>query len=265
MQTGFAYTRFAARLANISQLSDADLELLARMPFRIDHFASHETILRKGDQPDHCCLLLQGYLCWREAGCEGGQITSLYVVGDMPDLYTVDSPQVAASLSTLGPVVVASVPHLFLRETASLSSGLSRAFSRLAIADAALLRNWIINLGSRDSLTRVAHLVCETAWRLRAVGHARDDQFPSPFTQSDLAAACGISAVHANRIIQELRRRRLLNWRSRMVTVTDWEGLIQLARFDPDYLRLPGLNGAAHVLSSPHATAERTAHVRMPP
>jgi CRP-like cAMP-binding protein len=244
MQTGFAYTKFADRLASVAELSASDLDLLAKMPFTIGHFASHENILRKGDQPTCCCLLLQGYLCWRDADNSSGQITSIYVAGDVPDLQTLKSPKVEANLSALGPVVVAFMPHGFLHEMVSNSPGMSRALSLLALADAASLRNWIINLGSRDSLTRVAHLMCEIAFRLRAVGQGRDYRFPSPFTQSDLAAACAISAVHANRIIQELRRKRLLHWQSKTITITDWRGLVHLAGFNPDYLRLRDLKPA---------------------
>ncbi len=237
MQTGFAYTKLADRLAGLAALSVNDLDFLAKMPFTIGHFASHETIRRKGDQPDCCCLVLQGYLCWRDPD-NGGQITSIYVPGDIPDLQTVKSPAVEANLSALGPVVVAFVPHSFFHEMTSFSSSLARALALLSLAEAACLRNWIINLGSRDSLTRVAHLICEIVYRLQAVGQARDFRFPSPFTQSDLAAACGISAVHANRIIQELRRQHLLHWQSKTVAITDWRRLVHLAGFNPDYLRL---------------------------
>jgi CRP-like cAMP-binding protein len=238
MQTGFAYTKFADRLASVAELAANDLDLLATMPFTIAHFGSHQNILRKGDEPNCCCLLLQGYLCWREVGDGGGQITAIYVGGDVPDLQTLKSPKVEADLSALGPVVVALVPHSFFHELASHSPTLSRALSLLGLADAACLRNWIINLGSRDSLTRVAHLICEIVFRLRAVGQARDFRLPSPFTQCDLAAACGISAVHANRIIQELRRKRLLHWQSKTLTIADWQALVELAGFDPEYLRL---------------------------
>jgi CRP-like cAMP-binding protein len=145
---------------------------------------------------------------------------------------------VDANLNALGPVVVAFVPHDFFHQISRASPRLSRALSLAMVADASLLRNWVVNLGSRDSLTRVAHLICEIASRLRAVGLARDDRFSSPSTQSDLAAACGISAVHANRIIQELRRKKLLQWQSRMITIEDWAALVSLADFKPDYLRL---------------------------
>jgi hypothetical protein len=85
----------------------------------------------------------------------------------------------------------------------------------------------------------VAHLLCEITTRLQSVGLARDLRLPSPFTQSDLAAACSISPVHANRTIQELRRCNLLQWQGKTVTITDWPGLVRLARFDPTYLGIP--------------------------
>jgi CRP-like cAMP-binding protein len=236
MQQGFAFTKLADRLTSIADLSEGDLELLTRMPSTIAHFSSHDQVLRKSDQPSRCCLLLQGYLCWKGDG--DGQITSIYVPGDVPDLHTSIVPKLTAHLTALGPAVVAFVPHAFFREISSVSPSLNRAIQLLGVADAACLRNWIINLGSRDSLTRVAHLICEIVVRLRAVGLARDNRLASPFTQSDLASACAISAVHANRIIQELRRKQVLTWQSRTIAIRDWEALCRIAFFKPDYLDL---------------------------
>lgn len=238
MQTGFAFTKLADRLASLVDVTSDELDLLARMPSTISHYSPRENIRRKGDRPSCCTLLLQGYLCWRDTELGYDQITSIHVPGDVPDLHTIQTAALDANLCTLGPVVVAVIPHAFFREIEQAAPGLHRSLLLAMMADASLLRNWIINLGSRDSLTRVAHLICEIAYRLRAVGQARDHRFPSPFTQSDLAAACGISAVHANRIIQELRRKRLLQWQSKTITILDWPALVRLAGFRPDYLRL---------------------------
>jgi CRP-like cAMP-binding protein len=234
MQQGFAFNRFADRLASIAELSADDLDVLARMNYTIGHFASHERIARRSEEA--CCsLLLQGFVCWKHP--ISGQITSIYVPGDVPNLDAV-GPPTSSHLSALGSVVIAFVPHCFFREIATVSPSLDRALRRLAAIEKASLRNWIVNLGSRDSLTRVAHLICEITCRLRAVGLAQDYRFASPFTQSDLAAACAISPVHANRIIQELRRRQALHWQYRTITISDWELLADLARFEPDYLGL---------------------------
>lgn len=236
MQKGFACSRLADRLANVAELPEYDLELLTRMPSTIGHFASHDQVLRKTDQPSRCCVLLQGYLCWKDDN--DGQITSIYVPGDIPDLHALIVPKLEANLIALGPAVVAFVPHRFFQEISALSSNLHYALQLLGVVDAACLRNWIVNLGSRDSLTRVAHLICEITTRLRAVGLARDDRFASPFTQSDLASACAISAVHANRVIQDLTRKEVLKWHSRTIMISDWPALCRLACFEPDYLGL---------------------------
>lgn len=242
MQQGFAFNKLAERLNSVAELSKEGLELLTRMPSTIGHFASHDRILHKTDSD--CCLVLQGYLCWKDDSY--GQITSIHVPGDVPDLHAIIAPTLTGHLTALGPAVVAFVPHSFFRETSSLSPSLHRAFQLLSLVDAACLRNWIANLGSRDSLTRVAHLICEITVRLRAVGLAKDHCFPSPFTQSDLASACAISAVHANRIIQELRRRQILRWQSRTIAISDWQSLCRIALFEPDYLGLRNLGAAAH-------------------
>lgn len=238
MQKGFAFTKFADRLASVAELSDRDHELLTKMPSTISHFASYDRVLHKWDHPSHCCLLLQGYLCWKDQNEQ--QITSISVPGDIPDLHALFTSKLDAHLTALGPAVVALVPHAFFHEILSLSPNLHRALQLLVHSDMACLRNWIVNLGSRDSLTRVAHLFCEIAARLWVVGLAANGRFPSPFTQSDLASACAISPVHTNRVIQELRRRHFLTWQSRTITIDDWQALSRLAGFDAGYLGLRG-------------------------
>lgn len=258
MQKGFAYTRLADRLASVAELSERDLDLLTRMPSTISHLSSYDRVQHRSDRPLRCCLLLQGYLCWRDQ--TERQITSIYVPGDIPDLHTLSVPRFDAHLTALGPTVVAFVPHDFFCEISSLSPALRHALQLLVHSDMACLRNWIVNLGSRDSLTRVAHLFCEIAVRLRAVGLAGDDRFPSPFTQSDLASACAISPVHTNRIIQELRRRQLLTWQSRTITIEHRQALSSLARFDPGYLGMrEAVTSENHGIQRPAAPATLSA------
>ncbi|UFW50458.1 MULTISPECIES: Crp/Fnr family transcriptional regulator [Bradyrhizobium] len=236
MQAGFSFSKLADRLASLCDLSSHDLALLAEMPSTIAHFNSHQAVLRHGDDPTHCCLLLQGYLSWQDSGSTEGQITSIAVPGDIADLHSLHQSRVVGNLIALGPAIVAFVPHRFLRNLAERSSAMSRALLLMLLADHAMQRNWAVNLGSRDALTRVAHLICEITVRLQNVGLAKDLKLSSPFTQSDLAAACSISPVHANRTLQELRRARLLQWQGKILTITDWRGLVRLAGFDPTYL-----------------------------
>jgi len=236
MQTGFAFSKLAERLAGLADVSADDLDLLAEMPCSITHFSSHQPILRHGDVSNHCCLLLQGYLAWQDATGPDGQITSIFVPGDIADLQTLYRPRIDGNLTALGPAVIAQIPHRFFRKISVRSATMSRALLLMLLNEHAIQRNWTINLGSRDALTRVAHLLCEITVRLQTVGLARDLRLCSPFTQSDLAAACSISPVHANRTVQELRRCNLLQWQGKTMLISDWPGLVRLAGFDPAYL-----------------------------
>ncbi|MCK1544661.1 Crp/Fnr family transcriptional regulator [Bradyrhizobium sp. 147] len=236
MQTGFAFSKLADHLASIGDVTADDLDLLAEMPSTIAHFSSHQAILRHGDDSQQCCLLLQGYLSWQDAQAADGQITSISVPGDIADLQTLYQPRINGNLIALGPAVVALVPHRFFRELSARSPAMSRTLLLMLLGDHARQRNWAVNLGSRDALTRVAHLLCEITTRLQNVGLAKDFRLASPFTQSDLAAACSISPVHVNRTIRELRRCNLLHWHGKTLMISDWPGLVRLAGFDPTYL-----------------------------
>lgn len=238
MQAGFAFSKLADRLTKLADVTADDLDLLSNMPTNIAHFGPHQVVLRQRDETSQCRLLLQGYLCWQEAEMATAQITSIYVPGDLPDLHTLYRPYVSSNLVALGSAVIALVPHHFLHELCVRSPRTARALLSILLIDQAIQRNWTVNLGSRDALTRVAHLLCEITTRLQNVGLARDFRFSSPFTQSDLAAACSISPVHANRTVQELRRCNLLQWQGKIISITDWAGLVRLACFDPSYLDL---------------------------
>ncbi|MCA1483693.1 Crp/Fnr family transcriptional regulator [Bradyrhizobium sp. IC4061] len=236
MQAGFAFSRLADRLTSLVELTPEHLDLLADMPSSIAHFGAHQTILRHGDEATQCCLVLQGYLSWQNDESADGQITAICVPGDVANLQSLYRPRIEGNLTALGSAIVALVPHRFFRELAVRSPAMSHALLLMLLADHAIQRNWTVNLGSRDALTRVAHLLCEITVRLQTVGLARDFRLSSPFTQSDLAAACSISPVHANRTIQELRHRGLIAWEGSEIELLQPDELRRLADFSPDYL-----------------------------
>ncbi|MBV8912585.1 MAG: winged helix-turn-helix domain-containing protein, partial [Acetobacteraceae bacterium] len=111
------------------------------------------------------------------------------------------------------------------------------------LVDAAIYREWVLNVGRRTAYQRVAHVLCELATRLQAVGLAKDGACDLPITQGELADATGLSTVHVNRVIQELRRDGLIEMRARNFTARNWEGLKMAAGFDPLYLHLPHSEG----------------------
>ncbi|WP_426441812.1 Crp/Fnr family transcriptional regulator [Bradyrhizobium genosp. P] len=103
--------------------------------------------------------------------------------------------------------------------------------------DAASFRQWVGSLGSRDAIQRIAHVFCEIAARLEFVGLLNENSFAFPLIQADIAAACGLSAVHTNRTLQVLRQRKLLEWRDHIVVLPKRRELEKLADFNPDYLQ----------------------------
>ena len=106
------------------------------------------------------------------------------------------------------------------------------------LIDAAIFREWITNVGTREAPGRIAHLLCEIFLTLQAVGLTKGNSFDFPITQSEIADATGLSTVHVNRSVQKLRAEGLIVLEKGRCTITDWEGLNETAMFDPAYLNL---------------------------
>ena len=238
MEIGRPYSRLVRRLESFVVLSSQDRQAIAELPLTVRNFTNQD-VASQGDTPTQSALILDGFL-YRHKLVNGTrrQIISFHVAGDVPDLHTLHLAKMDHNLSALGSAVVAFIPHSAFRKILENSSQLTHAFWRESLVDAAIFCEWVINLGQRDALGRVAHLLCELTLRLQVVGLARNHSFKIPWTQSDVADACGISTVHANRMVQELRRLDLIGWDSRTIRILDWETLMKVADFSPDYLHL---------------------------
>jgi CRP-like cAMP-binding protein len=240
MQIGRPYSRLLSRLDPSNSLSPRDQRRISELPFKVTGLEAGQEVTHQGDAPSRCTLLLQGFLYSHKptAGLRR-QVTSFLVPGDMADLQTLYLRSLDHSLSALGPAVVAFLPHAALKAIFEASPQLTQAFWRETFLEAAIFREWITNLGRREAIARVAHVICELAVRLQAVDLVRDFCFSMPWTQSDLADACGISSVHANRVVQELRRLGLVDWEPKQISIRNWEGLIRIGDFSTEYLQIP--------------------------
>jgi CRP-like cAMP-binding protein len=209
-------------------------------------------------------LVLDGFLySHTPAAGSRRQITSFFVPGDVVDLPTLYLPKVDHTVATLGSAVLAFVPHAALKSVLDESSALALAFWRETLMQAAIFQEWVVNLGRRDAFARLAHIVCELTVRLQSVGLARDFSFSMPWTQMDVADACGISNVHANRVIQELRHLELVEWNSRRLKIRNWSALVRFAGFNDDYLHYDAItrNDAA---SAEQDVPESSARMSIP-
>lgn len=233
-----ASQKLIARLQTVVGLSEDDRSKLANMPQIVKTFADGEYVLHEGDRASSCAIVMRGFLLRQKIVGSRSQILSIHVPGDMPDLQTLHLPLMDHDLLSVGPSTVAFVSHAFLKNMLWNSPTLTHALWRDTLVDAAHYREWVANLGSRDALSRVAHLFCEVAARLEVVGLLERNQFRLPLTQKNLADACGLSAVHINRTIQDLRRGGLIAWKSQIVTLLKPKELAAVAEFTPEYLHL---------------------------
>ncbi|MCK1360614.1 Crp/Fnr family transcriptional regulator [Bradyrhizobium sp. 199] len=230
------HPKFIARLQAIEGLSEDERRQIAALPSALRQVADGEIVLPQGEASSRCVFVVSGFLYQARIVGDRSQILAFHVPGDMPCLHTLLVPPMDADLVSLGPTIVGTVAHSQLKQLLGSSIHLTRAFWRETLIDAAISRQWIARLGAQAALPKVAHLICELAARLEVVGLLKDGCFQMPMTQRHVADACGLSIVHVNRTIQELRHRGLIAWEGSEIDLLQPEELRKLADFTPDYL-----------------------------
>ncbi|MCK1484642.1 Crp/Fnr family transcriptional regulator [Bradyrhizobium sp. 193] len=230
------HPKFIAHLQAIEGLSDDERRQIAALPSTLRQVSDGETLLRQGEDTSRCVFVVSGFLYQARIVGDRSQILAFHVPGDMPCLHTLLVSPMDADLVGLGPSLVGYVAHSQLKQLLDGSIHLTRAFWRETLIDAAISRQWIARLGAQAALPKVAHLICELAARLEVVGLVKSGRFQMPMTQRHVADACGLSIVHVNRTIQELRGRRLIAWEGSEIELLQPDELRALADFTPDYL-----------------------------
>lgn len=184
-------------------------------------------------------LLVDGLIArYKDLSSGERQITELHVAGDFADLHSFTLKCLDHNIMTLTPATIVQVPHDKLRAITENHPHLARVLWFLTNLDAAIHREWVVSLGRRSAIKRTAHLFCELRVRLGIVGLADDSGYALPITQTVLAESLGLTPVHVNRVLRELRERGLVEFRSGRVRILDSAGLERLAEFEPDYLYL---------------------------
>ena len=208
---------------------------------RID-VAADVDLVCEGDVMNQSLLLEKGWACRYSTLPDGRrQILALHVSGDFVDLQSFPLKRMDHTVATLSPCRIAVYPHENLRRLSETMPHLTRMLWLATLIDAAILRQWLLGAGQRSALERAAHLICELFTRLDVVGGAPGKAFDLPLTQAELGDVLGISQVHANRVVGDLRRRSLVTWRDEQVRILNLEGLKELAAFDPTYLVLESM------------------------
>ena len=229
------------KLSTITSLSHQEKAALASLPMQVQDLRADQDIVRDGDRVTRSCALLEGFACRYKTTADGKrQIMSFHIQGEVPDFQSLYLRTMDHSLGTLTPCRMAFVAHQTFHALFERHPRLVGVFMREALIDAAIFREWMLNIGRRRAEARLAHLLCEMFLRHKAVGLVRDHAFEFPITQAELGDAVGFSTVHINRLLQELRGLTLLSLEDRVLTILDWPRLKRLAGFDPTYLHQEG-------------------------
>ena len=198
-----------------------------------------QVFIHAGRELKESTLLLDGWMA-RAKDLQSGQrqLAELQVAGDFVDLHGFVLKRLDHDIITLSRCRVAVVPHDRLKDLTERFPHLTRLYWFMTNLDAAIQREWTLSLGRRTALARLAQLFCELRLRLRIVGLAQNDSYDFPLTQVEMGECLGLTSVHVNRTLQELRRRGIVELESKQVRILDVAALESIAEFDDRYLYL---------------------------
>jgi CRP-like cAMP-binding protein len=235
------HERLIRKLESIAELPDEERTALRELPMAVRMVAADSDVVSEGESSTECCLLIEGLVCRYKILPDGGrQIFSFHVSGDIVDLQSLHLRTMDHSVGALSASQVGMIPHQTLHQLTTRYPRIAAALWRDTLIDAAIFREWLAGVGRRSAKQRIAHLFCELYVKLRSVGLGEERGFELALTQAEMGDALGLSTVHVNRVLQELRTEGLVSTRGRFLNVVDWEGLCAAGDFDPAYLHLSG-------------------------
>ena len=207
---------------------------------------ARKTIVHAGENAHQSTFLIDGFMSRYIDDRKGlRQLVAIHVPGEFVDLHAYPMHDLDHSVETLTASRIAIVPHRALDRITAEQPDLARKLWFSTLMDAALHRAWLFRVGRLDAVGRVAHLLSEMNARLEAAGVSDGRRFTLDITQTDLAEACGLTTVHINRVMRQLREAELCVFRSSQVEIFDRPALEKRGDFDPQYLYLAG-NGEQH-------------------
>jgi len=227
------------KLENFTNLSDDDKLALDKAARQVRVYRTREDIICEGDCPEVVNLLIEGYAC-RYKQLEDGrrQIMAYFVPGDLCDINVFILRQMDHSIATLSAATVALIPRDTMLDLMAQHPRITQALWWSTLVDEATLRAWVVNLGQRSAYERMAHILCELFFRLKAVGLTNGNACILPVTQGELGETLGLTVVHVNRTLQDLRRDGLVELKGKHLTILDLDTLQKVALFNPNYLHL---------------------------
>jgi CRP-like cAMP-binding protein len=229
----------ASKLEAFTRLSADDKAALAQVSRNVRSVEARRDLISEGDKPRYVHLVLDGWGCRYKQLPDGKrQIVSLFVPGDFCDVNVYILKYMDHSIGAITRLKVAMITPDEMNLLTNERPRITQALWWHELVTQAIQREWTLNLGQRSAYERLAHLLIELYIRLRTVGRAHDGRCDFPLTQNDLADATGLTAVHVNRTLQELRRDNLIELDRKQLQILDLQRMMDISMFNPNYLHL---------------------------
>lgn len=229
--------RFVDKLSAFNQLDQSDVDVLVKATERARQIPARTDLIREGDRPGPVFVILDGWAC-RYKILPGGtrQVLAFLMPGDSCDLHIGLLAEMDHGIQTIVPAEVVTIDRIEMDRILDAHRAIAKAMYIGQLVDEGIMRAWITSMGRRSSVERVAHLMCELYLRASAIGLPTKPSFEMPLSQLLLADALGMTAVHLNRVLKELRTSGAMTIRRNSLTISDPAQLIKVAGFDENYL-----------------------------
>ena len=225
------------KLSVFVALSENELTVLERLHQRRKTFSAGIDLVHQGQSDQAAFVLADGWVCsYKIQGDGSRQIVDFQIPGDFLGLRSVLLHMSDHNIVPIVDIEAAEILVTDLLDAFSTTPRLATAILWAASRDEAMVVEHLVGLGKRDAEARVAHFFLELGVRLALVGMGSQAGFACPLTQYHLADALGLSAVHVNRVLRKLREEGLVTFRDGQVSFENYDGLVALAEFDPEYL-----------------------------
>jgi CRP-like cAMP-binding protein len=230
------------KLGRIVPLVQAERAALEQLCGNVRQYREGTDLIHEGDKPKVVFLILKGWAFRYKQLTDGSrQIMAYLVPGDLCDIQIFLFEKMDHSIGLLSDAEVVQIPAAQILDLMDRFPRIERALMWATLVDEATLREWLLNVGQRTALQRLAHLFCELCVRLSVIRLVDDDgSFAMPLTPTELADTTGMTAVHLNRTLQRLRADKLVSTRRGRLTIHDFDGLAEIAGFNKEYLHTDG-------------------------
>lgn len=228
------------KLTAFAVLSDAERSAIVELHRRRRTFAKGQTLVTEGQIEQRAFVLAAGWVCsYKILPAGTRQIVDFQIPGDFLGLRSVLFRTADHNIEAVTKVEASEILASDLIESFKRYPRLATAVLWAASRDEAMVVEHLVDLGRRNALERTAHFLLELGARLQLVGMASTAGYSCPLSQYLLADALGLSAIHVNRVLRQLREKGLMRFHQGKVVFDDYDGLVELAGFAPSYLDQP--------------------------